>query len=338
MQEYIKEVGRGKKGAKDLTFEQAKEAAARIFDGEATDAQIGAFFIAERVKGETVPELLGFIEAARERSSRISHRQNGVLDCAGPYDGRAKSFAATIPVAVMLAATDVPVVLHGSSSLPPKYGVALRDVMQELGVATDVSGDQLAELIDQQRIAFIETENFCPPLRELREMRKDLGVRTLLNTAEKFLNVGRADYLVAGVFHTTALDKAAELAIELGYEKAMIVQGIDGSEDIPANRPSAICIVENGSIQKHLVNPKDYGLFADNAPASLSAAEQAAQIEQVLQGSSEYRNMTILNCALRLWLTGQTQNIEQGIQMAQTILDSGKALDKLVAWRKLTSK
>lgn len=333
MQEYIKEVGRGKKGAKDLPFESAKEAAARIFDGTATDAQIGAFFIGERVKEETVDELLAFAEAGRERSRLISHHKKGVLDCAGPYDGRGKSFAATIPAAAVLAAAGVPVVLHGSASLPPKYGVSLREILQESGVPVDADGEQLGNMIDEKNVAFIDTERFCPPLYRLRKIREELGVRTLLNTVEKFLNLAGADYLIAGVFHTTALEKAADLTVRLGYRKGMVVQGIDGSEDVPTNRPSAVCVIEDGTVEKHLVDPKKYGLYEDTDPVKLTAAEQAARISGVLQGASEFRKMVLLNSGLRLWLTERARDIGEGIEIAQSILDSGKAWEKFIEWR-----
>ncbi|MFC4767470.1 anthranilate phosphoribosyltransferase [Effusibacillus consociatus] len=333
MQQFLKEVGRGKKGAKDLPFELAKEAADRIFDGEATDAQIGAFFIAERVKSETVEELLAFIESGRERAQKVTHGQKGLLDCAGPYDGRAKSFAATIPVAAVLAAAGVPVVLHGSLSLPPKFGVSLREILQQVGVPVEAHAEQIGNMIDRNNIAFIETENYCPPLRQLRKIREDLGVRTLLNTVEKFLNVAAAEYLVAGVFHTSALEKAAELTITLGYRKAMVVQGIDGSEDIPTNRPSALYIIQDGTMEKHLVNPKDYGLAEDAAPVKLTTADQASHVLEVLQGGRQYRNMVLLNSALRLWLTGHAGDISEGIEIAGSVLDSGKAWAKFSEWR-----
>ncbi len=334
MQQFLKEVGRGKKGAKDLPYEAAKEAAAQIFDGQASDAQIGAFFIAERVKGETVDELLAFIEAARERSTVIPHSLGGVLDCAGPYDGRAKSFAATIPVAAVLAAAGVPVVLHGSGTLPPKYGVSLREILREAGVPTGGDGQTVGRMLNQLGIAFIDTENFCRPLRQLRPVREQLGVRTLLNTAEKFLNLANADYLVAGVFHTTVLEKAAELAVKLGYKRAMIVQGIDGSEDVPVNRPSALYWIQDGTMEKHLIDPKRYGLHAENEPANLTAAEQAASIAGVLQGEHAYRNMVLLNSGLRLWLTERVQNMGEGIELGRSVLDAGDAWKKFEDWRR----
>ncbi|WP_096183174.1 anthranilate phosphoribosyltransferase, partial [Effusibacillus lacus] len=248
-----------------------------------------------------------------------------------PYDGRSKSFAATIPVAAILAAAGVPVVLHGSASLPPKYGVTLGDVLQELGMQTVRNKQETANLLDREHLVFVNTEHYCEPLQRLRPVREQLGVRTMLNTAEKFLNVAEADCLVAGVFHTTVIEKAAELTLRLGYRKGMVVQGIDGSEDIPANRPSAVYLIENGSMEKYLINPKEYGLYADDGQAGLTAKQQAQYVQSVLQGEPQFREMVLLNSGLRLWLTSRTESIEQGIELARSILDSGKAWEKFVS-------
>ncbi|MCX7570762.1 anthranilate phosphoribosyltransferase [Tumebacillus sp. DT12] len=333
MQTYLKEVGRGKKGARDLSYEEALYAAARIADREATDAQIGAFFMAERMKGESVTELRAFVEVLRARTERVDGVPD-VLDCAGPYDGRAKSFAATIPVAAVLASAGVPVALHGTESLPPKDGVSLLEILRELGVSAAASVDQAKNTLLQTGLAFMETESWCAPLDGLRQIREGLGVRTMLNTAEKFLNLAGAEWQVTGVFHTSAMDKAAELMKELGYRKGMVVQGIDGSEDIPTHRPSAVLIVRDGEAEKHLIDPKEYGLSAEVDAAGWSAKEQAERILDVLSGEEQaLGKMVVLNSALRLWLTERVDSVAAGADLAREALDSGRAKEKFMEWR-----
>jgi anthranilate phosphoribosyltransferase len=322
MQSFIKEVGRGKKGAKDLLLHDAKRAAAAIADGGATPAQIGGFFMAERMKGESVEELLGFIEALRERSIRVATNRLGMLDCAGPYDGRGKSFAATIPVAAVLASHGVPAVLHGAPTLPPKFGVSLLEILQALGVSTDAP----EKTLESAGVAFLNTEQLCPPLEQLRPIREQLGVRTLLNTAEKFLNLAGAEWLVAGVFHTSAMEKAAELMMRLNYRRGMVVQGIDGSEDIPVTRPSACYIVQGDTYEKHVIDPREYDLHAALEAERMSPQEQAAAIASVLNGEpSAYRNMVLLNSALRLWFVERAASVAEGVDMAREAIDSGRA-------------
>jgi anthranilate phosphoribosyltransferase len=338
MQEYIREVGRGKKGAKDLTLEQAKDAAARILDGQATDAQIGAFLLSERIKMESIDELQAFIEECRKRSTVVRHGRIGVLDCSGPYDGRAKSFAATIPVSLILAAREVPVVLHASATLPPKNGVSLLEILRELKVETEADEGSVRNQLEKVGIAFLHTETFCPPLRKLRSIREELGVRTLFNTVEKSLNLTDAAFAITGVFHTPALNKTAQLLQRAGIRKGMVVQGIDGSEDLPVNRASTICIFEGDSVEKQIINPKDYDLFYAHEPVRFTCQEQASLTLEILSGAQHpFRNMVLLNSGLRLWFVGKAKTIEEGIELAKTTLDSGEAMCKLEDWKQISS-
>ena len=219
--------------------------------------------------------------------------------------GRGKSFAATIPTSAVLAALDVPVVLHGSRTLPPKYGVALIDILEELGVPVEKDAHQTGDTLKHCQVALLDTEAFCPPLHRLRPIREQLGVRSLLNPAG-------ADFLIAGVFHSTALDKAAELMMRLGHRKGMVVQGVDGSEDVPVNRPSGICIISEGTAEKRLVDPQEYGLKSDMESVKLSPAEQAAGVVGVLQDVTHpYRNFVLWNSAIRLLLVEKQLILEK---------------------------
>jgi anthranilate phosphoribosyltransferase len=336
MQTYLREVARGPKGARDLSYDLAHEAACHIFDGAATAAQVGAFLTALRLKGESVDELLAFAEALRERTKTLTppDEVSGVLDCSGPYDGRSHSFAATIPVSLLLAAAGVPVVLHGSASLPPKYGVTLADIWIELGLcgarSSQHTPDSVKDQLVRHRLVLLDTEQWCTPLATLRSVREQLGVRTLLNTVEKFLNLAQAEMVVAGVFHGTALDNAAALAARLGYRKALIVQGVDGSEDIPTHRPSAACQVVDGQVEKFVIDPGALGMSAPCPRVELSATEQAAEVRRVLREREHpYRNMVLLNAGLRLWWSGRTNDVGQGVELARELLDSGRAWQTL---------
>jgi anthranilate phosphoribosyltransferase len=285
------------------------------------------------MKSETPEELLGFVEEGRARIAKIEHGRQGVLDCAGAYDGRGKSFAATIPTAAVLAALGVPVVLHGSRTLPPKYGVALIDILEELRVPIGTDPHQAGETLKVNQVAFLHTEAFLPALYRLRPIREQIGVRSLLNTVEKFLNPAQADFLIAGVFHSTALDKAAELMMRLGHRKGMVVQGVDGSEDVPVNRPAGICIISEGTADKRLIDPNEFGLKTDMEPVKLSPAEQAAGIVGVLQDATHpYRNFVLWNSAIRLWLVEKAGDLGEGIEMARTVLDDGRAWAAFQKW------
>ncbi|KIL38764.1 anthranilate phosphoribosyltransferase [Gordoniibacillus kamchatkensis] len=330
----LKEVGRGKRGARDLTYEEARRAAELIVTGGATPAQIGAFLVAERIKMESLDELRAFIDALRERAQL--HRMAGGFDCAGPYDGRTRSFMATLPTAFVLAANGLPATLHGSAALPPKWGVTLPDVLRELGAAVEAAAaDTLAAAADVSGFLYVPSEAWCPPLAELRGIREELGLRTVFNTAEKLLRYSDAPYMAAGVFHGTVFEKVAKLVMDLGVERGIIVQGMEGSEDLGVDKRTRTYLIHGGASELFIVDPELYELQVEVPDAEWTAARQAEMTLSVLRGQAElpYWNMVLLNSAVRLWIGEKVGSIEEGIYRARAALDEGKALAAFDRWK-----
>lgn len=335
----LKEVGRGKRGARDLTYEESLQAAREIMTMRATPAQIGAFLVAERIKMESVNELEAFVNVCRE----LAHREpaaNGI-DCAGPYDGRNKSFYATFAAAFLLAAAGLPVTLHGTAPLPPKWGITLHDVMRELGIEAD--GPDKGAFTSAARetgILYADAESWCPPLGRLRPIREQLGMRTVLNTAEKLIDFGRSSSLVFGVYHNTVFDRLSRLAAKLGYSKAMIVQGAEGSEDLHIDRPTRCYLVENGEATLLVVNPEAYGLDTPVPEIAWTPALQARVTETVLRGDGDlaFVNQTLLNAAHRLHLAGRADSVEEALYVCKGLLEAGAAWNVYAKWKSLVHK
>ncbi|UYZ12783.1 anthranilate phosphoribosyltransferase [Brevibacillus sp. WF146] len=333
MFELLKEVGRGKRGAKDLTYEQAAAAAEMFLNGSATPAQMGAFLMAERIKMESLDELAAFVEVFRRTVSPVSFP--GSLDCAGPYDGRRKSFMATFPAAFVLAACGQRVTLHGSPSLPPKWGITLTDVLKAAGVSADAADRQaLFSAAERSGVLFVPTEAWCPALHNLRPLRLELGVRTLFNTVEKLLRVADSPYMAIGIFHGTVFEKVAELLLRLGVERGIVVQGMEGSEDVSAAKPTRTLIVENGSCRPFVVDPSSLGLQAEAPETDWTPELQWQTAEAVLNGTAEpaYRNTVLVNSALRLWITGRVPTLDDGVTAARQALDSQEAWNRYRQW------
>jgi anthranilate phosphoribosyltransferase len=337
MHSFLKEVGRGKKGARDLTYSESSDVAALILSGNATDAQIGAFLQAERIKEESSEELFAFIQECRRRSQLIEHGFHDVLDTTGPYDGRSKSFLATIVSSLVVAAAGGKVVMHTSPTLPPKYGVVLADVLPILGITLDHHAETAYDHLSKIGICALATESFCPPLSRMRKIREELGIRTLWNTVEKALNLGNATYSILGVFHASALEKAAELQKKLGFHRSLVVQGIDGSEDIPLHRASKVCwIDQNNETEEFLINPQEYGLAAEKQLHALTAAEHAEQILAILTNqASPFYDQSILNSGIKLWLCGKSKNLESGIELARSLIRERAAWDVFQSWKEI---
>lgn len=343
MKEWIKEVARGKKGSRDLNYEEAALAAQTIVEGKATDAQIAALLIAERLKGESADEVLAFVHQFREVSQKIPvslSTRRKLLDFAGPYNGR-KTFAATIPVAILLAESGLPVYLHSSDSLPPKKGTALKDIVERLGIPVDLSAEQIAYSIERVGLGFAWTEKLCQPLAQIRHVREEIGVRSFLNTAEKILNLANSHAHMVGIFHKTVVDLNVAVLRALGFAQAHIVQGAEGSEDLPIHRLSFIYEVTQDTVRSFEVDPSDYGLKQKRDPLkeNLTIEEQANIICSILEGEESeeldyYRSQVLYNAGVRYFLFGQTDSIEAGIAKAEHQLKHKKGAAHLDLWRK----
>ncbi|NBI30121.1 anthranilate phosphoribosyltransferase [Chengkuizengella marina] len=328
----LKEVGRGKRSAKDLSYKEALRAAENILNGRATPSQVGAFLIAERIKIESLEELQAFIEVCKLHSLRFPLENS--IDCAGPYDGRKSSFLATVPTSFVLAACGLPVTLHGSKTLPPKFGVSLYDVMNELCNDGNISNKNLLRGADEGGVLFIETEKWCPPLEKLRNIREEIGLRTMFNTVEKCLRFSNSSYMAIGVFHGTIFEKIANLLTNLGVEKGIIIQGMEGSEDISIEKQTRTLIVEKGQHDLYIIDPEVLELQCELPEVSWTVEKQTSTMLDVLKGNAPlpFHNLVILNSAVRLWIADKVDSIEQGIYNARHVLEQGLAWKQYNKW------
>lgn len=330
----LKEVARGKRGARDLTYEESIQAAESILGLTASPAQIGAFLIAERIKLENVEELEAFVSVCRKYAYREPIQEG--LDCAGPYDGRKSSFVATFPVSFLLSAAGLPVTLHGASSLPPKWGITLQDIISEAGI--EISKLSRADAISaahKSGVLFADAEQWCPPLGDIRSIREELGMRTIYNTVEKLIDYSCSPFIVFGIYHNTVFDRISRLLNHLGYKKSMVVQGVEGSEDIYIDRPTRIYTVENGTSNLDIIDPESMGLDTSVPEAQWTSLQQLLTAEAVLQGGGHmaYYNQTLLNGAVRLHLAGKVNSVEEGLYTCKDLLDNGEAWQVYNIWK-----
>jgi anthranilate phosphoribosyltransferase len=339
MQQWLKEVARGKRGSKDLDYQQTKEVAQSIINGDATDAQIAAYLIALRLKTESPEELLAFVHAFADNSEKIESIQQPIIDLASPYNGR-NTFTGSIPTAILMAEYGLPVFLHGSDALPPKYGIAMKEILSLLGVEISQNAPLLAKTITEAGIGFASTEEFCTSLGNLRKIRKELGVRTLLNTVEKLLNLANADSIMMGAYHRTAINKIAPIFKRLSYKNVYVVQGMEGSEDLPVHRNSFIFKITDNEMESFIVNPGEYGLMAPEVDKDikLSASVQSDITMALLSGEQSeflqtYYNHVLFNTGIRYHLFGAVPGIGEGIEIAKEQLKAQKGLRQLEKWK-----
>ncbi|WP_018922998.1 anthranilate phosphoribosyltransferase [Salsuginibacillus kocurii] len=337
MKPWLKEVARGETLARPLTYRESYEVAASIATGEATDAQIGAFLVAKRLKGETWEEMQGFVDAFRDYAALLSAEPMRTFDAAGPYDGR-KTFAATIPVSFLLAAAGHTTYLHGGPPLPPKYGTPLESLLSRLG-------GKITEGIMQKDapVTFVNSSERLQALARLHHVREEIGVRSFLNTVEKLLGLLPARTLLFGVFHKKAAGPIIELAKRLPYEEAFIVQGEEGAEDVPVHRKQTFIyhVTAKQDVETLQVEPGHYGFsyHRDDFPLYMKEAEHVERIETILEGDAveaqlePLRDQVLFNTGLRLYLIGDVPSVGAGIEVAKMLLESGSGARQLEDWR-----
>lgn len=339
MQQWIKAVGTGKHGSRHLTYDEAVAAAHAIARGESTDAQTAAFLMAMRMKGEAVEELMGFIDVFRKYSlpyRSFSHS----LNCAGPYDGR-RYFPVTIPVSLLLASVGFPQVLHGSESLPPKLGTSLKELLEGLGVQVELEAKEWEDIFVTLGIGFIWTDLICPPFGRVRHVREQIGLRTFFNTVEKVINPIHSLNVIIGVNHRTAMERLIQLLPKSGFETAYIVQGIEGSEDLPIFQTSAIRKVTSWGDEASTIDPGTFG-FSGSPVEKMTKQEQLRTVLRIIEGDDSpdignEREHVVFNAGLRLYWFDKVESYEEGFQLARSLLQRKEAKKLLEKWRTMST-
>ncbi|MBI4362681.1 MAG: anthranilate phosphoribosyltransferase [Euryarchaeota archaeon] len=325
---YNKIVGTGEKASEDLTREEAREAMDLILRGKATPAQTGGFLMALRMKGEAAPEHAGFTEAARARLRPVPGPP-GVLDTAD-YAGRTTQPFLSLAADFIAASAGVAIVRHGNGSAPAFAGRrSMFDTLRALRVHT---GPRPGKMLQ-----FVHITEFAPEVHSLLELRKELGVRSAMHTVARMLNPSGARSHLLGISHRPYLEKMARALADLGAERALIVDGVSGSEELPPDSGSLVCELRHGELRTHRLGPEEHGLPRGSLDLKITgAAGDAALIEQVLQGKTAGppRNAALMNAALRLYAAGKTEDPKEALRMSEEALASGRARKLLEEMRR----
>jgi anthranilate phosphoribosyltransferase len=233
-------------------------------------------------------------------------------------------------------------VLHGSESLPPKLGQSIKEVLEGLGIRIDLSAKSWELLFSGLHIGFIWTDLICPPFGRVRHVREQMGLRTFLNTVEKVINPVHSLNTVIGVNHRTTMDHLILLLPRSGFDTAYIVQGIEGSEDLPIYKSSAVRKVTQWGDESTIIDPATFG-FRGQPLEKISKERQIELIEKIVQGddSADIRNErdhVIFNAGLRLYWFDKVGSYEEGFQMARSLLQRREAFKLLTKWRDFSNR
>jgi anthranilate phosphoribosyltransferase len=325
---FVQAVGRGAKLRRDLTFDEAVEAMRLIMRGEATPAQLGAFLIAQRVKGEAEAEIRGFTHAMRaEFICRIAPRVENLLDLGLPYDGKAKTAQLAPAVAVILAVSGVPVAMHGDEGVPAKRGVTPGAVLRALGVPADLQPAQVAAMIETVGFGHLSAAVFAPGWHNLIPLRREFGLRTALNSVEKLFNPADAPYQISGFFHGEYLERLR--TSQTGTRAGWIVQGEEGSFEMASGRATHIFAAEETA--DWVLDPASVGLPARERLSMPPDLPQHADLNaSILAGQpGPGTEQAVLTAGAVLTLLQVASDLSDGIRRARQALESGAAQKRL---------
>ncbi len=319
----------------DLTTEEAAAAMAVIMRGEAAPAQIAGVLIGLSMKGERPAELLGFARTMRAEAVPLSRPAGDVFDTCGTGGDRSGSFNVSTAAAIVLAACGVRVAKHGNRSVSSKCGSA--DVLEALGVQITAPPSVVERCLRDTGLAFFFAPTFHPAMRHAAQARRDLGVRTAFNLLGPLTNPASPARQIVGVPRPELTELIARALLLLGAERAWVVHGADGLDELSTTGYTKISECRAGTVQTFYVHPAEYGL----AKASLDslrggdAQANAAIVRRVLDGDSgPPRDIVLLNAGAALFVAAQVDSVRDGIAMASEGIDSGRAkslLSELVA-------
>jgi anthranilate phosphoribosyltransferase len=315
----------------DLSVAQATSVFTDIMEGKTSDAQIAAFIVALRMKGESANEITGAASAMREKAVRVlpcSHVH--CVDTCGTGGDGANTFNISTAAAFVAAGAGATVAKHGNRSVSSKCGSA--DVLEALGVTITVSPEKMKACLDTAGIAFL----FAPTLHKAMKYaigpRKEIAIRTIFNVLGPLTNPALAPHQLLGVFSEKLAATMAAVLNNMGTKRAFVVYGMDGLDEISIAGETKISEVNNGTITNYSVVPAEFGIARApiSAIAGGSPADNAAIVRSVLEGKKgPCRNITVLNAAFALAAAGIVQTPREGITPAEHAIDSGAAMEKL---------
>lgn len=314
----------------DLSQDEAYEAMDCIMSGGATDAQIGSFITALRMKGETIDEITGFARVMRNKAAVMPHSA-AAIDIVGTGGDLANTFNISTTAAFVAAGAGLPVAKHGNRSVSSKSGSA--DVLEALGVKIDMTPAQASECLDSCGLSFLFAQKFHGSMKFAALPRKQIGVRSVFNILGPLANPAFTRYMLIGVYDEALMEPMAKVLQNLGVKGAMVVHGSDGLDEITISGTTKICEIKGSKLIKYELDPRDYGVrLADLDEVVGGTAEENAQITLAILSGQERgakRDIVLLNAACALVIAGNAEDIGQGLSLAQASVDTGAAMEKL---------
>ena len=313
----------------DLSYETAEAVMHEIMTGQATPVQMSAYLTALSLKGETTDEITASASGMRQHCVRLLHDIDA-LEIVGTGGDHSNTFNISTTAAIITAAAGVPVAKHGNRSASSQCGAA--DVLEALGVNINIPPEKSAELLKDIGICFLFAQNYHIAMKYVAPVRRELGIRTVFNILGPLTNPAGANMELMGVYDKELVEPLAKVLMNLGVRNAMVVHGNDGLDEISMSAPTTLCEVKNGWIRTYEITPEQFGFNRCEKSELVGGmpADNAAILRSVLNGENgAKRAAAVLNAAAAMYISGKYDSIENAVKVAEDIIDSGKAMNKL---------
>ena len=325
----------------DLSREEAANALQMLIDDQLTETEIGALLFGLRMKGESVSELLGFVDTMQKNMVSVDLEDSNAIDVCGTGGDKKHSFNVSTTAALVVAAGEVTVAKHGNRSVSSKSGSA--DVLEKLGVKIDLSPEKTKQCIDDVGIGFFFAPKYHPAMKVVAPHRKNLGTRTVFNMLGPLLNPAGVKRQLIGTFDAETAEKIAKVLKKQGYSKACTVHSWDGFDEVSPFAPNQIFEVVNkeDKIKSYRFKTEKIAQNKELKEQMLGGdSDQNAKITMsILKGEKGVpREATVLNAGFGLYIGGKVYNVEDGVQLAEQLIDDGTALKKFNEYVEISNK
>lgn len=323
----------------DLAYAEAEAVMDEIMSGQATPVQMSAYLTALALKGETIDEITASAAGMRAHCIKLLHNLD-VLEIVGTGGDGSNSFNISTTSSLVIAAGGVPVAKHGNRAASSKSGAA--DVLEALGVKITLTPERSAEILKKINICFLFAQNYHIAMKYVAPIRKELGIRTVFNILGPLSNPAGANMELMGVYDQSLVEPLAQVMANLGVDRGMVVYGQDSLDEISMCAPTSVCEIRDGKFTSYEITPEQFGYerCEKGALTGGTPAENAEITKAILKGEEKgsKRQAVCLNAGAALYIAGKAASIEEGVKLAESLIDSGAALKKLGEFVEETNK
>ena len=323
----------------DLAYAEAEAVMDEIMSGQATPVQMSAYLTALALKGETIDEITASAAGMRAHCIKLLHNLD-VLEIVGTGGDGSNSFNISTTSSLVIAAGGVPVAKHGNRAASSKSGAA--DVLEVLGVKITLTPERSAEILKKINICFLFAQNYHIAMKYVAPIRKELGIRTVFNILGPLSNPAGANMELMGVYDQSLVEPLAQVMANLGVDRGMVVYGQDSLDEISMCAPTSVCEIRDGKFTFYEITPEQFGYerCEKGALTGGTPAENAEITKAILKGEEKgpKRQAVCLNAGAALYIAGKAASIEEGVKLAESLIDSGAVLKKLEEFVEETNK